>query len=201
MESIESLGVTTVAEKEDVTCIVCMECIPASDLCRRACGHMLCITCDTSWRARGKIQEVKMKQIDSPGMCSVFVTGSGCPYCRRMDDPSDYKSRSKDSLFREIQFLTQTLFLYRINAPLLCTQPIALDAFEPVAVPVTAPNTAPLEAPVPRQLMLVPATVTASTGRCSRRQYGCTTARTKLRCNSCNQLLCRSCRGLCRHAL
>jgi len=184
MTSVESLAAS------DATCIVCMECIPVLHQTIRACGHMLCATCDTSWRARGQIQEVKMKEVDVPNVCSVFLTVSGCPYCRRMDDPTDYKNRSKDSLFREIQFLTQTLYLYRIKTPLMCTQPIALDAFEPIA-PVAAP-VASVAAVAPRQVMLFP-----STGRCSRRQYGCTTVRTKIRCNSCNQLLCRSCRGLC----
>ena len=202
MASVQSLDVSvdqSKEEKEDATCIVCMECVPASNQCQRACGHMMCVTCDTSWRARGKIEEVKMKQIGVQGVCSVFVTVSGCPYCRRMDDPLDYKSRSNDSLFREIQFLTQTLFLYRIKTPLMCTQPIALNAFEPFArpvAPVAAQVAAPVAAPVARQVAAQVATV-SGTGRCRRRPHGCTTSRTKLRCERCNQFLCRSCRGLC----
>ena len=195
MTSVETAMEQAEKTKEDATCIVCMECISAENQCRRVCGHMMCVACDTAWRTHGQVEEIKMKKIDTPEVCSVFINVSSCPYCRRKGDPLDYMSRSKDSLFREIQVLTQTLFLYRVKTPLMCTQPISFDelgSFAPDAAPV---------APVPRQLMLVPAIATASTGRCSRSQYGCRTVRTKLHCESCNQLLCRSCRGLCRHAL
>ena len=195
----------------EITCVACMECIPESKQSSRPCGHMMCVLCDASWRSRGKVEEVKMKKKGTSEKCSVFITVSSCPMCRRKDEPMDYMSRSKESLFQEIQFLTQTLFLYRIKGPMTCTQPIDMDTVAPVLTPVVAPVLTPVVAPVLtpvapasviRQLVTpVPhhtsANVPISRGICSRRPYGCTTVRTKLRCRNCNRMLCRDCRGVC----
>lgn len=189
-------------ESAEATCSVCMECIADENRCIRSCGHMMCVPCDIQWRSRGKIEEVKLKNRGTGETCSVFLTVSSCPYCRRDSEPSDYMKRSKDSLFREIQFLTQTLFMHRIKNPIV-NNPISFAELETIVNSVAPVVVTPIAAPrsVIRALVTPPpharGTRGASSIACSRRSQGCTTVRTKLRCVNCMQLLCRACRNLC----
>ena len=161
-------------EKED-TCTVCMEITLEKNQCTRPCGHMMCATCDVAWQSRGKIQEFKMQRQDKKDKenIMVYMTVSSCPSCRRKDEPHDYRSRSKVSMFHEIQFLTRTLYLSGIRIPMtyasqfnemneatvVTTPPPPLlrrltNVFSPyvpsapVASPVAAPFAAPVAAPV-----------------------------------------------------
>ena len=165
---------------ESETCAVCMECVPDENKSVRVCGHMMCVTCDASWRSRGKIEEIKITK--NKTNCSVYITVSGCPMCRRKDVPSDYMSRSKDSLFHEIQFLTKTLYNYGIKTP-------SSTDVETVTTP-HALVTLYIPLPAPTHM---------ASGICCRKVQGlgCYTTKTKLRCGSCNRFLCRMCRGTC----
>ena len=187
----------------EYTCTVCMENIHEENRCVRPCGHMMCDMCDASWRSRGKIEEVTIKK-----KCSVFITVSGCPSCRRKDVPSDYESRSKDSLFHEIQFLTKTLYMCGIQTPMAYIPVEVAVLNTPIRAPVPPPDIVTpyipeIQAPAPIVLIRrasVQAPISSS-GRCSRRELGplvfnpCYTRKTKLRCDRCNRSLCRSCRG------
>ena len=207
-------------EKEsDNMCTVCMECIPEKIQCKRPCGHMMCASCDVAWQSRGKIEEFKMQRKDkkSKENIMVYMTVSNCPSCRRKDAPHDYHGRSKVSMFHEIQMLTRTLYLSGIRAPMsyaskfnqmdettavtpppppvhrpdIFTPPPVLrraDAFDPYIPPM--PPMPFINTPV-----FVFATTTQTSGICCRRVQGCNTTRTKLRCVSCQRVLCRSCRG------
>jgi hypothetical protein len=114
-------------------------------------------------------------------------------------------SRSKDSLFREIQFLTQTLVMYHVKNPIMTITPISFAELETIVnsvapVVVTPVVVTPVAAPrsVIRALVSPPPRARGvSSTACSRRSQGCTTVRTKLRCRNCLQLLCRTCRNLC----
>jgi len=184
-------------ESADPTCSVCMECIADENRCIRSCGHMMCVPCDTQWRSRGKIEQVKLKNRGTGETCSVFLTVSSCPCCRRDSDPADYMSRSKDSLFREIQFLTQTLVMYHVKNPIMTTSPISFVELETIVNSVAPVVVTPVAAPRSVIRALVSPPPRASSTACSRRSQGCTTVRTKLRCVNCLQLLCRKCRNLC----
>ena len=150
------------------------------------------------------------------------MTVSSCPSCRRKDEPHDYHSRSKVSMFHEIQFLSRTLYLSGIRIPMtyvsqfnemteatvVTTPPPPLlrrltDVFSPyVPAPAAAPVAAPVAAfasvsqnHVISGLPPVPPSF-QTTGICCRRRQGmCHTTRTKLKCSACNRFLCRSCRG------
>jgi hypothetical protein len=110
----------------DNTCTVCMECVSEKNQSRRPCGHMMCVSCDSVWRSRGKIEEIKMQRKDnkSKEKISIFMTVSNCPSCRRKDTPHDYHGRSKVSMFHEIQFLTRTLYMSGINVSMMYTPAI-----------------------------------------------------------------------------
>jgi len=150
-------------------CTVCMESTTEKNQCTRPCGHMMCATCDAAWQSRGKIQEFKMQQKDKKHKenIMVYMTVSSCPSCRRKDEPHDYHSRSKVSMFHEIQFLSRTLYLSGIRIPMtyasqfnemneatvVTTPPpllrrLFIDVFSPyVPAPVAAPVAAPVSAP------------------------------------------------------
>ena len=197
-------------------CTVCMDSIDMKNQCVRACGHMMCVLCDASWRSRGVIEEVKMKKVNSTQeKFSVYITSSCCPMCRRKDEPKDYQSRSKDSLFHEIQFLTQTLYLCGVKTPILYKPPqvtietpvphvqhVVVTPYipdGPVVAPVAMPVVAPVVAQVVAPVVPIPPSSQA-TGICCRRveRLGeCHTTRTKLRCDACQRFLCRSCRHWC----
>jgi hypothetical protein len=204
--------------EKDNMCTVCMDCILEKNQCERPCGHMMCAPCDAAWRSRGKIEEIKMQRKDKKGKekISIYMTVSNCPSCRRKDSPHDYHSRSKVSLFHEIQMLTRTLHMSGIRVPIAyqasqlteleeAVTPVPLlrriiDVFTPYIPPHVPPvPVAPVPAPVPAPIisMSIPPPSQA-TGICCRRmqQIGeCNTTRTKLRCGACQRFLCRSCRG------
>ena len=174
----------------ETVCTVCMENILDEKQLVRPCGHMMCVECDASWRSRGKIEKINL--IKSTKTISVYTTVSGCPSCRRKDVPSDYSSRSKESLFHEIQMLSKTLHENGIKMP---------NAYVPydfkllsqlVVTPPPKVASHPIVTPY-----IPPAPVTSSAGICCRKvqQLGCYTTKTKLRCGRCNRFLCRSCRG------
>jgi hypothetical protein len=193
-------------------CSVCMDNIDEKNQCVRPCGHMMCVLCDASWRSRGVIEEVKMKKVNSSQeKFSVYITSSCCPMCRRKDEPKDYQSRSKDSLFHEIQFLTQTLYYCGVKtpisykppqvtietpAPLPHVQHAVVTPYIPDAVQVVAPVAAQVAAQVVAPVV-APVVSSSTSGTCCRKVHrlGCHTSRTKLRCGACNRFLCRSCRG------
>jgi hypothetical protein len=182
-------------------CSVCMDNIDEKNQCVRPCGHMMCVTCDASWRSRGKIEEVRLKKVNSTTeKFSVYITSSCCPMCRRKDEPKDYQSRSKDSLFHEIQFLTQTLYYYGVKNPIVykppqVTTPAPLPHVQHAVVSPYIPDAVQVVAPVVTQVAQVVSSSTS--GTCCRKVHrlGCHTSRTKLRCGACNRFLCRSCRG------
>jgi len=201
-------------EKEkDNVCTVCMECIPEKNQCVRPCGHMMCAPCDAAWQSRGRIEEFKMQRKDkkSKEKIMVYMTVTNCPSCRRKDVPQDYHSRSKLSMFHEIQMLTRTLHLSGVRVPMVYQAPRfseleevpvvtpppvlrrLIDVFTPYVPPVPV---APPVAPVAPVISIPPPSQAA--GTCCRRmqQIGvCHTTRTKLRCAACQRFLCRSCRG------
>jgi len=181
-------------------CTVCMDNIQEKNQCVRPCGHMMCVTCDAAWRSRGKIEEVKLKKVNKEKF-SVYITSSCCPMCRRKDEPKDYQTRSKDSLFHEIQFLTQTLYYYGIKNPMSYKPPqVTIETPAPLPqvhhvtpyIPddVFVPGVAPVAA-------VAAVASSSASGTCCRKVHrlGCYTTRTKLRCDACQRFLCRSCRG------
>ena len=104
-----------VIPEDEAECIVCMELVSEKKQCMRPCGHMMCLKCDAEWRCRGNIEKVKMvKAKETFTMC---ITVTNCPMCRRKDQPEDYKRRSKESLYQELQLLSHTLILYGITKP------------------------------------------------------------------------------------
>jgi hypothetical protein len=202
----------------DNTCTVCMECVSEKNQSRRPCGHMMCVSCDSTWRSRGKIEEIKMQRKDnkSKEKISIFMTVSNCPSCRRKDTPHDYHGRSKVSMFHEIQFLTRTLYMSGIHVSMMYTPPainemneVAVvttppvvrrpDIFTPPPVPVLrrADAFSPYIPPVTVSPVSIPIPSANVSGTCCRRvqRLGCYTTRTKLKCGDCNRFLCRSCRG------
>jgi len=208
-------------KEKDNMCTVCMDTILEKDQCERPCGHMMCATCDASWRSRGKIEEIKMQRTDkkSKEKISIYMTVSNCPSCRRKDSPYDYHTRTKVSMFHEIQFLTRTLYLSGIRVPIAYQPPQLneleeavtppppllrriIDVFSPYIPPIAppiAPTIAPTIAPpiAPIISMSIPP-LSQATGICCRRAQrngDCHTTRTKLKCARCNRFLCRSCRG------
>jgi hypothetical protein len=224
MATVNSVGTAACVEekeKEEETCTVCMECVPAKNKSVRPCGHMMCAPCDAAWRSRGKIKEFKMQRKDNKtkGTIMVYMTVSNCPSCRRIDEPHDYRGRSKTSMFHEIQFLTRTLYLSGIRIPM--TYASQFNEMDEAAVTVTPPPPPvrrpdiftpppvmrrlidvfspyvplPVVAPVAPPLPAPPASLPTSGTCCRRRQGLCHTTRTKLRCGACNRFLCRSCRG------
>jgi hypothetical protein len=210
----------TMATVEE-NCSVCMENINEKNQCVRPCGHMMCVTCDASWRSRGKIEEVRMKKVNSTTeKFSVYITSSCCPMCRRKDEPKDYQSRSKESLFHEIQFLTQTLYYYGVKNPIVYKPPQVTETPAPIphvqhavvtpyipdgpVVQVVAPVVTQVAVQVAAQVssqvaaqVAAPVVSSSTSGTCCRKVHrlGCYTSRTKLRCGACNRFLCRSCRG------
>jgi len=132
-------------------CTVCMECIPIKNQSTRTCGHMMCASCDVTWRSRSFIVEKKCQKWNDEGkeeIFSVYMIESECPSCRGKETASAYMERSKISLVHEIQCLLATLHTHKIKK-LVGYNVVDIDHMDSVVVPRTAPRT---PTPVQRRL-------------------------------------------------
>lgn len=204
-------------------CTVCMVDTMRKHQVVRACGHMMCVACDAEWRSRGKIVRKTGEKTTDTGekvSVSVFVLESSCPCCRGKEQANAYLGRSRESLIHEIQLLSATLYANNQYVPIPYTfipKKVFEDATETPAVERDAPaRIVSDDAYIPwgeallNALRIAPIAVTvapaavapqprSSLGVCIRRRrnLGCTTGQTRLRCPRCAVKLCRSCRDQC----
>ena len=205
-------------------CPVCMIDIKSKHQVVRPCGHMMCVACDAHWRSHGKIVRKTGEKTTDTGekvSVSVFVLESSCPCCRGKEQANAYLGRSNESLIHEIQLLTATLYANNLS-PIPDTfipKKVFEDATETPEVVRPAPARIVSEdvyipwgeavmnalrvltpAVVPDVVPARPAAPSRSAlGVCIRRRrnLGCTTGQTRLRCSRCAVKLCRACRDQC----